>query len=203
MSDNRDLPRRPAPEQFAAYVDGELGPADQAALEDWLLDHPDDRAEVDAGRRLAELMRATTAPDPGEAAWAGVLERLAAAPPPRMRRPGRRVRWIALAAVAAVGLAAAAVVFALLPGKIVEKTVEPLHVVADDDVEIVRMDGGDTGSLVVGQPPMHGAFILASADDVTVIDTGHDVEVVVPEELPGGHNGPMIVRPQDPPPDKD
>jgi hypothetical protein len=199
MSDKRDLPGRPSAEQFAAYVDGELGPADRAAVEEWLLDHPADQAEVDADRRLARLMQATAAPDADEAAWAGVLERVAAAPAAPTRRPARRHRWIALAVVVAAGLAAAAVLLALLPGQ----PVEPLHVASDDDIDIISMDGGDVRALVVGQPPMHGAFVLASAGDITVDDTGHDVEVVVPEEQAGGHNGPMIVRPQDSPPDKD
>jgi hypothetical protein len=140
-------------------------------------------------------MEATAASDPGEAAWAGVLERVAAAPPPT-RRPGRRIRWIALAALAAAGLAAAAVLLAVLPGK----PELPLRVASDDDIEIISMDGGDIRALVVGQPPMHGPFLLASAGDVTVDDTGHDVDVVVPNEQQGGA---MIVWPQDPPPDKD
>jgi hypothetical protein len=195
MSDKSDLPGRPSPEQFAAYSDGELGPADRAAVDEWLLDHPAERAEVDAARRLARLMQATAAADPGEAAWAGVLERVAAAPPAPAPRPKRRHRWIALVVVAAAGLAAAAVVLALLPGQ----PVEPLHVVSEDDIEIISMDGGDVRALVVGQPPVHGPFVLASAGDITVEDTGHDVEVVVPEEQSGGHNGPMIVRPQEAP----
>jgi hypothetical protein len=201
MSDKRDLPGRPSPEQFAAYSDGELGPADRAAVDEWLLDHPTDRAEVDAARRLARLMQATAAADPGEAAWAGVLERVAAAPPAPARRPVRRHRWIALVVVAAAGLAAAAVVLALLP----RQPVEPLHVASDDDIEIISMDGGDVRALLVGQPPVHGAFVLALPDDITVDDTGHDVNIVVSDEQSGGHNGPMFVRPQDapPPPDKD
>src|SRR5262249_2093724 len=133
MSDKRDLPGRPAPEQFAAYVDGELGPADLAAVEDWLLDHPADRAAVEADRRLAELMWASPAPGPGEAAGAGVLQRIAAAPPAPMRRPGRRARWIALVVAAVAGLAAAAVLLAVFPGK----PVEPLPVASDDDIEII------------------------------------------------------------------
>src|SRR5262249_53897574 len=139
MSDKRDLPGRPSPEQFAAYSDGELGPADRAAVDEWLLDHPADRAEVGAARQLARLMEATAAADPAEAARAGVLDRIAAAPPTPARRPKRPHRWIALAVVAAAGLAAAAVVLALLP----RPPVEPLHVASDDDIEIISMDGGD------------------------------------------------------------
>jgi hypothetical protein len=179
-------------------VDGELGPADHAAVEDWLLDHPADRAAVDADRRLTELMRVSAAPDPGEAAWAGVLQRIASAPPAPARRPLRRGRWIALAFAVAAGLAAAAVLLAVLPGK----PVEPLPVASDDDIEIISMDGGDERALVVGQPPVHGPFLLASAGDVTVDDTGHDVDVIMP---PDQGSGAVIIMPQElpPPPDKD
>jgi anti-sigma factor RsiW len=197
MNEKRDLPGRPAPEQLASYVDGELGPADHAAVEEWLTSHPADRAEVDADRRLAQLMQATVAPNPGDEAWTGVLERITAAPLAVTRRPQRPTRWIALVVgVAAAGLAAAALLVAFLP----TKPVEPLPVVSGDEIEIISMNWGDVPALVVGQPPMHGPFILASAGDVVVDDTGHDVEVVVPAEQEGA---PMIIRPQDPPPDKE
>jgi anti-sigma factor RsiW len=67
----------PTPQLLAAYVDGELGPADRAAVDAWLCDHPEARADVAAQRRLTHLWRAAPPPDPGDAAWADELLRAA------------------------------------------------------------------------------------------------------------------------------
>jgi hypothetical protein len=69
-------------------------------------------------------------------------------------------------------------------------------VASADDVDIVSLDFGDYGALVVGVPPLRGPIQLASADDVFVADTGHDVEVIRPEE--GQPGGKMIVWPSEP-----
>ncbi len=71
-------------------------------------------------------------------------------------------------------------------------------VTLDGDVEIISMDAGDVPALIVGEPPVRGPLMLASAQDVTVDDTGHDVEVVVPDpDLPSQRTAPMMMVPLD------
>jgi len=65
------------------------------------------------------------------------------------------------------------------------------------------MEGGDVGALVVGEPPVQGPLTLASADEVTVDNSGHDVQIVrpTPEPHPGSHSRheapPMFIMPTD------
>jgi hypothetical protein len=66
----------------------------------------------------------------------------------------------------------------------------------DDDVEIISMDAGDVSSLIVGEPPRKGALVMASADDVTVHESGEDVEVHMPDEKDQGSPAwPLILIP--------
>lgn len=207
---NRAEGARPSPQQLAAYVDGELGPADRAVVDAWLRDHPDTRAEIDGQRRLQRLWQAGAPPDPGAAAWADILGRVEAAAgrPAAARQPGDRlvgtVRLAAgLASVAAVLLVALALggVFTPRPPP---PQVTPLPVASTGDVEILSMDGGDLGALVVGEPPVKGPLTLASADEVTVDNSGHDVQIVrpTPEHHPPGpqphDHRPMLIMPTDP-----
>jgi hypothetical protein len=72
-------------------------------------------------------------------------------------------------------------------------------VAGPDDVEVLSIDAGDVAALVVGRPPVQGPLVLASAGDVTVHDSGRDVDIVNPEPPP--HNqpaGPMFMVPADP-----
>lgn len=187
----------PTPVQIAAYADGELGPADRAAVEAWLCDHPDARAEVEGHRGLGALCRDAAPPVPDEAAWAGVLARVEA-DLARGRLAGRG-KWLRRTAAlwVAVGCAAAALLLALLPGRPPANrppTAPPaLPVVSSDDVDIISMDGRDRDFLVVGDPPVRGPLTLASAQDVTVDSTGRDVEVVLPEGNGPGPAAPMLV----------
>jgi anti-sigma factor RsiW len=184
----------PTPEQLAAHADGELGPADHARVEAWLRDHPDARAEVEAQRRLADVWRAGAPPEPAD--WSGVLARvearLAAGPPAAPRR------WpFLLGAVA--GAAAAVVVGVVLTRPVTPRPGPALPVASPDDVEVLSIDAGDVGALVVGRPPVQGPLVLASADDVTVHDTGRDVNIVTPEAAPPNQPArPMIMVPADP-----
>jgi hypothetical protein len=67
-------------------------------------------------------------------------------------------------------------------------------------VEVLSIDAGDAGALVVGRPPVQGPLVLASADDVTVDDSGRDVNIMNPEPPPPNQPaGPMIMVPADPP----
>ena len=188
----------PTPEQLAAYADGELGPANRARVEAWLREHPEARAGVEAQRQLAHLGQAAAPPEPGAAAWSGVLARvqagLNAAAPAGHRPTSRLPGLLAVAGAAAVILLALAVAhFAPhRPGP-------PLPVAAADDVEVLSIDAGDAGALVVGQPPVRGPLVLASADDVTVDGSGRDVDIVNPDPPPPNQPAaPMIMVPADP-----
>src|SRR5262245_7408316 len=110
MTYERTNPERPpAAEQLAAYVDGELAPAERLNLENWLDGHPDAAAAVATWRRLGKLMQTSVAPEPAPESWAGCRRHveggLAAA-----RRRARPVLGLVLALAAA-----AALLIALLP----------------------------------------------------------------------------------------
>jgi hypothetical protein len=202
----------PTAQQLAAYVDGELGSVDRAAVETWLRDHPEDRADVDAHRRLARLWQANNPPPPDEAAWAGALARIDAdlASGAHAARPaarGRRLAGVVRLAAAVASVAAALVLGLSLTGLFLPRppaTVEVLPVASDGDVEILSIEGGDVGALVVGQPPVQGQLMLASADDVTVEKSGRDVQVPRPpaEHATNHHHPrpevPMVIPTHDP-----
>src|SRR5262249_14672182 len=113
----------PAPEQLAAYADGELeGPLHtplKQRVAEWLADHPDARAELESYRRLAEVWQATTPAEPDDGAWRAVWQRLERIPPPQpVEKVGPR-KWRVLPWVAAAVAAAGIVWLALwLPGQL-------------------------------------------------------------------------------------
>jgi anti-sigma-K factor RskA len=195
-----------APERLAAYADGELGPAERAAVEAWLAVRPEARAEVEALRWLARLWQAPEPPEPSEAAWAGVRDRVETAVRHRQRDGRQRVaprrigttwRLFALATGAAAVLVGVFVGQYFWPAP--QQPSGPLLPVAtSDDVDIVSMDAGDIGALVIGDPPVQGPLELASAEDVTVDDTGQDVEVIIRDpDQPGSPPPPMMMVPLD------
>jgi hypothetical protein len=184
----------PSPEQLAAYADGELEQAGPGAcqpdrIEKWLAEHPEQAAEVEAQRRLAGLWRNTAAADPGEDAWAALWSRVQAAPPEageQPARPGRRFAWSLAVVVAA---AAVLLAFILLPGEedgpAPGPEAEPFPVASAADVDIIRMDGADLGTLVVGRLPVDGLLPVARADEVEIMGMdGADTYAVVVGELP-------------------
>jgi anti-sigma-K factor RskA len=191
------------PERLAAYADGELGPAERAAVETWLADHAEARAEVEAQHRLTRLWQAAAPPEPSEAAWAGARDRVEAAvrhPGPAgrgrvaRRRTGPTWRLSALAA----GTAAAVLGLFLAQHYWPKPAGPPLPVATSEDVDIISMDAGDIGALVVGDPPVQGPLELASAEDVTVDDTGQDVNVIIRDpDQPGSPPPPMMMVPLD------
>ncbi len=165
------------PELLAAYVDGELAPAEHRRVEAWLAERPDARADVAAQRRLARLFDEGAPTPPTEGQWADVLARLERGLNARPGQPtGNRRR----AGVMAAALVAAAAVVLLgvtlrnlprpdpAPGAAVRIAEEPWPVVSPDDIEIVSMDDRDRGALVVGEPPVNDTVELVTADDVKV-----------------------------------
>jgi hypothetical protein len=81
----------------------------------------------------------------------------------------------------------------------------PLPVVTAEDVQILSIEGDEVGALVVGEPPVQGPLTLASAEDMTVDESGSDVQgPKVPktaEHVADKHQPsppPMIMFPTDP-----
>jgi hypothetical protein len=183
-----------------------------------MTDHGGGRHDRDADRWLTQIWQATTPPGPSEAAWAGVLAQIEsslAANPPQPRLPQRRVRRFPLWPVLTVGslaAAAAAVLLVIILGGWVPRTpqpdpeaaITPLPVAGEGDVELISMDAADILALIVGRPPHQGPLVLASADEVFVEDTGHDVEVRVSADFRAGPSSPpMLIMPLDNGPGKE
>jgi len=209
----------PTPEQLAAYADGELDGHPgleplRRRIETWLTQHPDDAAEVEAQRRLTRLWQVTTPPEPTEAAWQDVLERLRHTPRTPPAEPRRRgVARLALWMGAAVAASAAVVWLALAlfgpgperalvrqaprnlgkqerphdPPRPVPEAVEPFLVATADEVEILSIKGADTETVLVGELPVSGPLVMA--------DRG-EVELARPQpEVRMGDSPPMVWAP--------
>ncbi len=192
----------PKPEQWAAYADGELDPAQQSEVEAWLAHHPEAVAEVEAQRRLARIWHATKPPEPPDSQWGPVLTRVQMGS--RVRRPTKR-RWLPWTLAPLAG--AAAVLIALTWNRTenpVDTTrIEPselLEVVATNDVEIVSLHASDRVRLVVGTPPVNGPLELIATGDVEVesIEPAGDGTIAL-AEMADGSAAPMIVAPRDKP----
>jgi anti-sigma factor RsiW len=184
----------PRPEALAAYVDGELPPAERAAVEAWLAGHPEAAAEVAALRRLSRLWEAAAPPEPSAPQWAALLAHIESALPAAAAR--RPLPWRRLVGGLAAGLAAAAVVLAVVlrdrPAEVVPPpAIEPLPVVTADDVEIIRIDARDAGALVVGEPPLREALALLGPGEVIVDQVKSDVQGMDPHFQQSGP--PMII----------
>jgi hypothetical protein len=190
----------PRPEELAAYADGEL-PAGRLRqrVEDWLADHPEAAGEVEALRRLARLWRSSAAPEPDEAAWAEVGQRIHQAVP---RGPTPAGRGLAGKIALALGLlvSAAAVLLAInLPAPPPDErkpadaeAVEPLPVATADEVEIVRIGGEDTDGPVVGELPVQGPLELAKPGEVVVQSIQPNKDKTMPEVRTQGRDAPMV-----------
>ncbi len=179
----------PEPQLLAAYFDGELdGRPAYAALRrriaQWLHEHPDAGAVLDDYRRLRHLWRDTAPPDPGPEAWRSVADELARLPLPSGRRDRWR-RWGAalLAAAAAVALA---VGLGVGRGPAPDRSPPParrtatpppdeiLPVATAAEVTILRVEGDDTPTLVVGELPLQGPLELAGPGEVVLTSVQPD-----------------------------
>jgi hypothetical protein len=206
------------PELLAAYADGELDAEARARVEQWLAEHPEAREQLQAQRELSpenwQLWQNAEPPAPSEEAWAAIrrsVEDETGAPrvPPAVRWD-RAAVWVvgAMAAAAAVLVAW----WATLgpdpprprpePGRPQPEVAGPgrpgpdaevaaLPIASDDDVELLRVPGGELAWLVVGAHPVPDALVLAGPDDVEVTD-------IDPDDWPEG--GPkMVTAPGDAP----
>jgi anti-sigma factor RsiW len=197
----------PDPQLLAAYTDGELEGREalrdlRGRVEAWLDRHPEARAELAALRRLRHLWRETTPPEPPAEAWQRVLDAVArdrAAPAPAPARG--RARWPLV-----TGAAAAACVALLLwwasrpdtpPGNPAGPAVEAvLPLAAADEVQILRVEGADTGTLVVGVLPVHGPLELVEPGEVTFTSVQPDAgDNMMPHVRTQAPHRPMIWAP--------
>jgi anti-sigma-K factor RskA len=184
----------PRPEELAAYVDGELSPADRAEVEAWLADHPEAATEVEALRGLSQLWQTAAPPEPTEAQWAGVFSHIKAALPaavaPSLRwRRGLAWGLAALATAAAVLLA----VFLTRPTEVGPPPPEPFPVVTPDEFEINQINAEDAGALLVGDIPVREQLALLGPGEVTVESVKSDVEGMDPTFPRDGSATPMII----------
>jgi hypothetical protein len=157
-----------------------------------------------ADAELDRLFADTVAPEPSEAAWSNLVQRIdrdAARPLVHLRGKGsRRPLYFArlLAPVAAAALLAA-VWFRSAPNDTTPgpERGEPFPMVAADEVEIVSMEGADYRALVVGKPPLSEPMVLVAHGDATEIQVRPDVDGMVPAvaKLADGLATTMIVAP--------
>ena len=165
-------------EILAAYLDGELPPAERLAVESWLASHPEARADVEAQGRLARAWQSTRPNEPDAGTWAAALENIRARLEVTPLSPGRRLplRW--LVGLAAGILAAIALFLAVRtppPGSLVSHGAvvqdEAFLVASADDVEITSLAGADSDDvLLVGFAPVHGPMLLAGEGEILLDD---------------------------------
>jgi len=202
--------QRPPIEYFAAFLDGELSTDDWARVQDWLANHAEDAALVDAHRNLVRCWRETAPAEPSEKIWREMLAQIegrelktedrGSRTGDRNARPGvdaPRGRWIRVGLLGAA--AAAAVILALLiprrhqgPPDI---DLAELPILSADDVELVSLEGNDTRLLVVGNPPVQEPLVLVATGDVTLDSIEPDDDGFVPQARmnPGSSAAPMII----------
>jgi hypothetical protein len=160
----------PSLEQLAAFLDGELDPAAGSRVEAWLADNPPAAAEIEGQRRVLRLWRANPPPEPSPAAWTAALSRVEAKLPAARSRPRRLPRTLWLSAGLAAAVLAAVFLTRLFPGGAPKAADDPLPVIAPGDVTIISMDARDAPGLVGAAPPVQEPILLASQDDVSVMD---------------------------------
>jgi hypothetical protein len=205
----------PRPELLAAYFDGELdGRPDLDALRrrvrDWLCRHPEAGAVLDDYRRLAQLWQETRPPEPEPETWRRVEECLARHPLPQPvpARRARAGRWVAALLAVAAGVA----LWAWLglhdpagpkvaekkaaPAAVGEDAVEVFPVATAAEVTILRVEGNDTHTLVVGELPVQGPLELAGPGDVVLTSVQPDTrDQMMPQVRVDGPHRPMIWAP--------
>jgi len=194
----------PSPELLAAYVDGEFEGSDclqaqKRAVEAWLDQHPEARADIAAWRRLKKVWQEAPPPGPADAAWPRVLAGVCAGVAQARKEAARKGRfpwgrWL-------TGGAAAAILLALVAGPGYRwltaprdggppagpppggAAVEVLPVATADEVVIIRVAGDDTPTLVVGNPPVQGELVLAEDGEVVVTYMEPDINMNSPRPM--------------------
>lgn len=203
MTPPKGTPWNPDPQLLAAYLDGEFeGRADlddlRQRIETWLADHPECWPEIGELRLLNRLWQTTTPADPSPAAWNDLFHKVRQ----RVGDTGTfgRLRESRSAsqrmAALAIPLAAACLLVAVLgwrgwnsgpaarlpggpgPGPIAAPgSEEVLEVATSEEVEILQVEGADTGTLVVGQLPVDDVLELMRPEDVALAAVPGDTQL--------------------------
>jgi hypothetical protein len=202
---------QPDPQLLAAYFDGELdgrdGVADvRARIEAWLEAHPEAMAEWTKHRQLDKIWGATTPAQPNADAWDRTLARIdeGRRKQPAPARSANR-GWLGVALLL-TGVAAVAV--GLLLGTLFPRAgtqvvspknqdaVEVFAVATSDEITILRVEGADTASLVIGEPPLSGPIELAEYGEIRVVHLRPDArDSMIPNVRQQGPHRPMIWAP--------
>jgi hypothetical protein len=211
MRESQHNLRPPAPEELAAYVDGQLEPARLRDVEDWLSQHPELSAELQGHRRMARLWRRTSPETPSAARWSLLRNTIWAGIEDR-NSPWRKSRrwWIAPLVVGAV--AASALFAIVLVHKIrnemnersreftqqsppAPEVHEPEHepvfeVLSPDEIDIITLDLRDRHAIMIGAMPLRDALALLSGDEVEGVTIEPEGSGTAPEI--GGEFNPML-----------
>ena len=166
---------QPSPELLAAYFDGECEGRDDLAgmrsrLEAWLADNPQGRADMAEYRQLRQLWLQTAPSEPAPQAWQAMWNRIEAAQgvPRPVKRMGRRRVWRAAALIAAAACVLVAIgVFRPAPAPLADDD-SPFPVASASEIVIMRVEGDDANTLVVGELPLDGPLVLAAPGEITV-----------------------------------
>jgi hypothetical protein len=196
----------PDPALLAAYFDGELDGRPELAplrrrLEVWLDVHPEAREVLADYQRLAQLWHYTSPPDPGAAAWKRLKARVAAAPARRLALRGWAVALLATAAGVAlvvwIGLTdrptPKSALIRPVPPRPTPEAVEVFPVATAAEVVILRVEGADTQTLVVGELPVHGPLELLGPGEVALMRVSPDTrDQMLPHVRMKGPHRPLI-----------
>jgi anti-sigma factor RsiW len=147
----------PSPEQFAAFLDGELDAGARTRVDVWLVNHPAAVEEIEGQRQVMRVWQASVPAEPSPAAWAAAFDRIETRlRPASSHRPRatRRTLWLS------AGLAAAVLTAVLLTRHFQtgSATTRP-PVIASGGVSVI-------GTAATDQEPI----LLTSQDDVSVLN---------------------------------
>lgn len=186
------------PELLAGYADGEISPADRAAVEAWIAADPTAQAELELQQRLSltntELWTKAAPPLPSEADWnrvmGGIHNRLRPASPAPSYRTA--ARWTSQRLSAATAIAAGLLI-AVGAWYLSNSTgdngslasgADVFQIVHADDITIMDLEGDDR-MLVVGRSPLTGPIDLVTIGDTELWAISND-----PSETPSKPNFP-------------
>lgn len=203
---NHELPNRDAdfPELLAGYADCELNSTDASRVESWLASNPNGTLDLDAQRQISALFSRPWPREwtPTEAQWTRVERNVSVAistPRPIVAPAARVSRSRLLIALASVAVAALLAVFVFPRGDgnggATPSQAESFAIASDDDVEIMRVLEVDVDRLVVGEPPVRRALVLATFEDVDGLKVVRDTDGMMPMVAMQAAVAPMIVAP--------
>lgn len=175
------------PEILAAYVDGEFEGCEslkqqKQAVEQWLEQHPQASDDIAEWRELKQFWQDTVPPEPANEDWAKVFTCIHKELQRHETEAAKKLPWTWI-----IGGAAAALLLVIF-GPLAWNSVFPpqqydahvqkqptapeaevFPVATAEEVEILRVGGDDTESLVVGNLPVDGPLVLADRNDVQVM----------------------------------